>query len=123
VTRRRDRAQSTGLDQRTRQTLAEFLEFAEMGARLVERGRVAYDSDEMLRLAGEAIIHRIGEAVARLSDDFTQAHKTVNWRPMKGVRNILAHNYGVIDHARVWNSLETDLPREAAAVRRILDGV
>jgi uncharacterized protein with HEPN domain len=110
------------LDPRTRQTLADLLEFAEQAERLVARGRQAYDADEMLRLAAESIVHRIGEAVARLSDDFTRAHPTVNWRPMKGLRNVVAHQYGAIDHALLWTSLASDLPREATAVRRIMDG-
>jgi uncharacterized protein with HEPN domain len=103
-----------------RQTLDDFLEFAETGARLVARGRDAYDADEMLRLAGEAILHRIGEAVARLGEEFIRAHPTVAWRRMKGMRNLLAHDYGAVDYNIVWNALAHDLPREAGAVRRIL---
>ena len=109
------------LDGRTRQVLEDFLEFAGIGARLVERGRDAYEADEMLRLAAEAILHRIGEAVARLSDDFTKAHRQVNWRPMKGMRNLVAHEYGAVDYNILWNSLEHDLPQEAVEVQRILD--
>lgn len=92
-----------------------------MGARLVARGRQAYDEDEMLRLASEAILHRIGEAVGRLGDEVVDAHAHVPWRLMKGMRNLMAHNYGAIDHNIVWNSLENDLPRDAAEVRKILD--
>lgn len=109
-----------GLGERIRQTLDDLLDFADVGARLVERGRAAYDADEMLRLASEAILHRIGEAVARLPEDFTEYHLQVNWRPMKGMRNLVAHEYHVVDHAIIWNALVNDLPREAAAVRAIL---
>ncbi len=108
------------LDPRTRRTLQDFLEFAETGSRLVARGRGAYDGDEMARLAAEAIVHRVGEAVARLDDAFIQAHPGVSWRPMKAMRNLVAHDYGAVDHDLVWNALERDLPAEAAEVRRIL---
>lgn len=116
-----DLSLSSPLDGRTQQVLEDFLEFAGIGARLVERGRDAYDNDEMLRLAAEAILHRIGEAVARLGDDFTKAHRQVSWRPMKGMRNLVAHEYGAVDYNILWNSLEHDLPREAVEVQRILD--
>jgi uncharacterized protein with HEPN domain len=86
----------------------------------VERGRDAYDADEIHRLAAEAIMHRIGEAVARLGDDFIAAHPAVHWRPMKGMRSVVAHEYGAIDYALVWNTLAHDLPREAVEVQRIL---
>ncbi|MCE7080891.1 HepT-like ribonuclease domain-containing protein [Streptomyces sp. ST2-7A] len=109
------------LDARTRQTLHDFLDFAATAARLVTRGREAYDGDEMLRLSGEAILHRIGEAVARLDDDFTAAHPDVRWRAMKGMRDLVAHDYGAVDHGILWNALTHSLPREADHVRRILD--
>jgi uncharacterized protein with HEPN domain len=116
----RDASPTEPLDERTRQALVDFLDFAKTGARLVARGRAAYDRDEMLRLAAESVLHRIGEAVARLSDEFTQAHPGVSWRRMKGMTSIVAHEYGA-DGDLVWAALERDLPREAGEVQRILD--
>ena len=108
---------------RTRRTLEDFLQFAHAAARLVARGRASYDGDEMLRLAAEALLHRIGEVVARLDrddPDLVASHPEVNWRAMKGMRNLIAHNYGAIDDAIVWTTLERDVPREAAHIERIL---
>jgi uncharacterized protein with HEPN domain len=107
--------------ERAKQTLLDFLEFASTGSDLAARGRGAYDADEMLRLAAEAILHRIAEAVARLPEDIIVAHPEVRWRPMKGMRNLVAHEYGAIDYDIVWNALTDDLPREAVRVRHILD--
>lgn len=109
------------LADRDRQTLQDFVEFAATGARLVARGRKAYDEDEMLRLAAEAILHRIGEAVNRLDTRVIDTNPHVRWRPMKGMRNVVAHEYGAIDHNIVWNALANELPSEAAEVRKILD--
>lgn len=108
------------LTDRDRQTLQDFGEFAATGARLVARGRKAYDEDEMLRLAAEAILHRIGEAVGRLSDEVVATNPQVRWRPMRGMRNVVAHEYGAIDYTIVWNALADELPTEAAEVRTIL---
>jgi uncharacterized protein with HEPN domain len=109
-------------DDKTRQRLTAFLEFAEMADRLVARGHQAWEDDEFLRLAGEAVLHRIGESVARLDDEFKGMHPSVRWRAMKGMRNLIAHEYGVVDHAIVWNALKRELPRDKAEVQRILDG-
>lgn len=109
------------LSDRSRRTLLDFLAFTDMAGRLVGRGRSAYDEDETLRLAAEAIVHRIGEAVARLDDEVTQAHPAVSWRQMKRMRNVVAHEYGAIDHAILWNALAVDLPREARQIRAILE--
>ena len=109
------------LSQRDRQSLEDLVEFAETGARLVARGRKAYDEDEMLGLAAESVIHRLGEAVNRISDEVVAANPQVQWRGMKGMRNVVAHEYGAIDYNIVWNSLANDPPAEAAEVQRILD--
>lgn len=101
--------------------LSDFVRHADLAARLVARGRAAYDGDEFLQLAGEAIMHRVGEVVARLDDAFLDEHPEVRWRPMKAMRNLVAHEYDAVDHAIVWTALERDLPREAALVRSILD--
>lgn len=109
------------MSQRDRQSLEDLVEFAGTGARLVARGRNAYDEDEMLRLAAESVVHRLGEAVGRISDEVVAANPQVRWRGMKGMRNVVAHDDGAIDYNIVWNSLANDLPAEAAEVQRILD--
>ncbi|MGM1028313.1 MAG: HepT-like ribonuclease domain-containing protein [Actinomycetota bacterium] len=108
------------MEDRTRRTLEELLAFAAMGARLVERGHGAYLADEALRLASEAVLHRVGEAAARLDPSFIDGQPSVRWRAMKAMRNVLAHEHGAIDHDLLWTTLEHELPVEADAVARIL---
>lgn len=48
--------------------VADLIDACNASAELVERGRCAYDDDRMLRLAGEAIVGRIGDAAAKLRD-------------------------------------------------------
>lgn len=108
--------------ERTARSLRDFLAFSEMGARIVSGGRSAYDSDEITRLAAEAVLQRLGESVARLPEEFIAAHPEVSWRGVKATRNLVAHNYAV-DHNILWNLLANRLPAEAAAVREILAGL
>ena len=105
---------------RVRDTLLDLLEFTDMAARLVARGRAAYDGDEALRLAAEAITHRIGEAVSRLSEEFVTDHPQIEWRKVKGMRNIVTHEYARIDYEIVWNALALRVPEIAAFVRSVL---
>jgi uncharacterized protein with HEPN domain len=105
--------------------LVDLIEFGAQAARLVAKGKSAWEADEFLRLAGDAILHRIGEAVARVTKVDPQlivANPQVRWRAMKGTRNRVAHQYQAVDYDIVWNALARDLPHEVAAVRRILDG-
>lgn len=106
--------------QRVHDSLLDLVDFTEAAARIVKRGRAAYDEDETLRLAGEALTHRIGEAVARLSDAFIADHPEIEWRNIKGMRNIIAHDYGRVDYAILWNALAVDVPELASYVRNLL---
>ena len=114
-----------GLEPRARQALVDLLEFGALAERLVAKGKGAWDADEFLRLAGEAVLHRIGEAVARVERADPQLladNPQVRWRPMKGTRNRMAHQYHAVDYDLVWNALSRDLPKEVAGVQKLLDG-
>ncbi|MDR1824617.1 MAG: DUF86 domain-containing protein [Bifidobacteriaceae bacterium] len=101
---------------KTKQALADLIDFCDQAARLVARGKAAWDQDEALRWAGEAVLHRVGEAVARLSQDYTAAHPEVPWRKIKATRNIIAHDYGIVDYEILWRGLAKELPRVRAAI-------
>lgn len=103
--------------------LNDLIRFADTASRIVARGKGVYDSDEVLRLAAEAILHKIGDAVARLPEEFVAANPDVAWRSMKATRNIVAHKYDQVDYEIIWNALERRLPLEAACIREIIVGL
>lgn len=101
-------------------TLEDLIDFAAQAERLVAKGRAEYDADEFLRLAAEAVIHRIGEAISRLPVALIEAYPDIAWRPMRGTRNIVSHNYNAVDHKILWRALSENLPVDAARIRAIL---
>ena len=109
--------------QRTRDAIDDFLEHAAMGERLLSRGRQALDTDETLQLALEAIVFRLGESVARMDQQFIDDHPDLALRDIKGARNIVAHQYHIIDHAILWVGLERDLPPVVNGLRNLIDDV
>lgn len=50
---------------------------------------------------------QIGELVKKLSADFTETHTNIPWRAIRGMRNVVAHEYGNIDLETVWETAET----------------
>jgi len=42
---------------------------------------------------------------------------------MKGMRNVVAHQYGFTDYRIVWRALSDVLPKDVAAIQRILEEV
>jgi uncharacterized protein with HEPN domain len=52
----------------------------------------------------------IGEMAERVSAELKQAHPAVDWRGVKGLRNIIAHDYFGVDAEEVWQIIKTKLP-------------
>jgi uncharacterized protein with HEPN domain len=107
-----------GTNDRDQRAVQDILDFCEQAARLVARGHDAFESDEMLRLAAEALAQRVGEAVSRLSKASQDQHPAVPWRAMRGMRNLVVHDYGWIDDRVLWNTLTLDFPTLAEELRR-----
>ena len=47
----------------------------------------------------------------------------MEWRQMKGMRNIVAHHYGTIRLDIVWNTAKKDVPLLKAFCEEKLDGI
>lgn len=65
--------------------------------------------DRMLTLALIKQLELIGEAAARVSQEFQQQHPTVPWKVIIATRNRLVHGYFDIDLDIVWKTVNEDL--------------
>ena len=52
----------------------------------------------------------LGEAVKRLSSEFTESHPSIPWRKIAGTRDVLIHGYDVVDIQMVWVIIKRELP-------------
>ena len=56
-------------------------------------------------------ILQIGELSAGLSHGFKeQTAARIQWGPIKGMRNLVAHSYGTMDREIIWETAITDIP-------------
>ena len=55
-------------------------------------------------------IEVIGEASSHLPIEIQEQYKDVPWGMMKGIRNILAHEYFGVDLEIIWKTVKDDLP-------------
>jgi len=69
-----------------------------------------YQKDKMRQLAVERNLEIIGEAAARISDDLRKGNPDIPWRQIKGLRNIIAHEYGEIKYERIWALVVDEIP-------------
>lgn len=75
--------------------------------------------DRKLQLIVERLLEIIGEAAGALSDQ-ARAAAPYDWNAVKGMRNILAHQYGAVDPVIVWGVTRNRLPGLLAVVRNAL---
>ena len=66
--------------------------------------------DRVRMLALERSLELVGEAARRVSDSLRKKHPGIPWREMIGLRNILAHDYGRIDHDKLYTTAVKDIP-------------
>jgi len=52
----------------------------------------------------------IGESVSKLTSEFKDINNEIDWKNIKGFRNIAVHDYFGIDIEEVWQILETHIP-------------
>ena len=98
--------------------LADLAEAADAAAELVSLGKKRWVTERPLRLAGEAVIGRLGDIATKLPDEVIKATPEIPWREVKGMRIIAAHAYHRIDYEEVWVTLRDDVPRMDQAIRR-----
>jgi len=97
-------------------------------ADLAGRGRAAYDADIAVARACQYNVIRLAADLERLGEEWLDAHPSVPWRLIKGMRNRVAHNYWTVDDDIVWSVVERHAPRlqqtlagEIDAARALLD--
>ena len=87
---------------------------------LAEYDLSAFLADRVMLRAIERIIEIIGESARRVSASYQQAHPEIHWREIIGQRNILAHEYGQIDHDLLYKTATEDIPDIITVIESLL---
>ncbi|WP_298343574.1 HepT-like ribonuclease domain-containing protein [Ferrimicrobium sp.] len=104
-------------DQRSvEKTIDDLLDASSAADEIVNRGIDAWNSDRLLRLAGEAVINRIGDAANKLPEEVRNAIPEVPSDEIRSNRILVAHIYHRIDYQILWETLVHDVPPLAQAL-------
>lgn len=71
-----------------------------------------------------AVLYRIiivGEATKRLSAEFREKYKTIPWKEMAGMRDVVIHDYDKIDFEILWNVIHINFPEILPELQAILN--
>lgn len=80
----------------------------------------AFLADLVMMRAIERGVEIIGESARRVSTSFQEQHPEIPWREIIGQRNILAHEYGQIDHELLFKTAVEDIPALALLIEPLL---
>ncbi len=75
------------------------------------------------RRTRDAVIRNLmmmGEAVRWIPGPIREAHPNVPWTTMRGVRNVVVHEYFGIDAQILWNTVAIDLPPLVGKLEAVL---
>lgn len=108
-----ERTESCYMKQRDQVIVEKILEYCgEIEAIL---SRLEYSEDAFLKDKGLSAgtvfyIAQIGELSAHFSEEFREAHNEIPWREIKGMRNILIHEYHTASPKTIWETATEDIP-------------
>lgn len=63
----------------------------------------------------------IGEASIKISNDFKERYTEVPWSKIKGMRNILVHDYASVRIDVVWNTVKLAMPSLKEQIKKIIE--
>jgi uncharacterized protein with HEPN domain len=63
----------------------------------------------------------IGEASCHIDDEVLHAAPGIPWDKMRGLRNVVAHEYFGVDVGIIWQTVRNDLPPLREPLRRLLE--
>ena len=62
----------------------------------------------------------IGESTRWIPEPIKDAHREVPWRTLRGMRNVVVHEYFGVDSEILWETVRSDLPPLAPKLEAIL---
>ncbi len=100
---------------RADEIVADISRFMNSARRVAARGRERFfdrDNDDQRRIARSLALD-LATATDRLPEVFRDAHPEINWRGIRGLRNVIAHNYWGTDDEVLWEAIAVRFPEIA----------
>lgn len=87
---------------------------------LGDREMAGLEAHAVLLAAIEHELIVLGEAARRVSEGFRRGHADIPWGRIAGMRNVLVHDYGVVDVGEVWRTVAKGLPELLAQLEPVV---
>ena len=80
-----------------------------------------FETNSLVRSATERQLMIIGEAAIYLSDETKELFPEIDWKGIKGFRNIIVHEYFGVSVTMVWLVVIKELPKLKIVSQKIIE--
>ena len=87
---------------------------------LVNVSKDEFESDYEKQSAVIRQIEIIGEAASKLSREFTDSKKQVDWPRVIGMRHKMIHDYFEVEVSIVWETIQNDVPKLRNQIEEVI---
>ena len=109
------------LDSRDATLLREMRDYGVQVMSLIEGVTLEELEGNLMRhWAVERGLEIVGEAARGISPAFLEAHPEIAWRMIAGMRNVLVHQYAIVDLPTLFRVATQDLPVLIEELNRLL---
>jgi uncharacterized protein with HEPN domain len=88
---------------------------------LADQGEETFTADRKTQDAVIRNLEIIGEAAGNLPEQFQTIAPEIDWRKIKGLRNILIHEYFGINLSIIWDVVQSKLGPLETVCRKLLE--
>lgn len=102
------------LSERDIDGLFKILDFCDRIGECIRRFGDGYDffiNDPDYRDVIKMNLFQIGEMVNTLSEECKESMQQIPWHQIYGLRNVIGHGYDKINEERIWDTVQTDIPK------------
>lgn len=86
--------------------LWDMREFAQNAVEVIQKHSFEEIENQLIpRFALERALELMGEAARRVSEQVKNRHRGIDWKRIIGQRNVIAHDYGEIDHRKLYDGV------------------
>ena len=64
---------------------------------------------------------QISENSDKLTDSFKKINSKLPWREIKGMRNKIVHDYGIVDMTIIYDTVSKDIPEMYKTLKELID--
>jgi uncharacterized protein with HEPN domain len=84
-----------------------------------DKSLVEFEATWQLRWLVQRAIEIISEASRAIPEDLANTRPEIPWRKVRGIGNVLRHDYEGLSDRLIWNVVVDELPRLKAAIEAI----